>query len=84
MRWRYAQRGPEVKSRLLDELCEVCGFRSAHPKHWRAWAPCHLYRLKDIEKSKIAGAKKFFAKITNDQVKYEMIDSYGKPMDLVK
>lgn len=41
-------------------------------------------QLKDIEKSKIACAKKFFAKITNDQVKYEMIDSYGKLMDLVK
>ena len=41
-------------------------------------------QLKDIEKSKIACAKKFFAKITNDQVKYEMIDSYGKLMQLVK
>lgn len=41
-------------------------------------------QLKDIEKSKIACAKKFFAKITNDQVKYEMIDSYGKLMALVK
>ena len=41
-------------------------------------------QLKDIEKSKIACAKKFFAKITNDQVKYEMIDSYGKLMELVK
>jgi type III restriction enzyme len=41
-------------------------------------------QLKDIERSKIACAKKFFAKITNDQVKYEMIDSYGKLMDLVK
>ncbi len=26
MRWRYAQRGRECKSRLLDELCEVCGY----------------------------------------------------------
>jgi hypothetical protein len=26
MRWRYAQRGREGKSRLLDELCEVCGY----------------------------------------------------------
>jgi type III restriction enzyme len=41
-------------------------------------------QLKDIEKSKIACAKKFFAKITDDQVRYEMIDSYGKLMELVK
>jgi len=26
MRWRYALRGREGKSRLLDELCEVCGY----------------------------------------------------------
>jgi hypothetical protein len=26
MRWRNAQRGREGKSRLLDELCEVCGY----------------------------------------------------------
>ena len=26
MRWRYARRGREGKSRLLDELCEVCGY----------------------------------------------------------
>jgi hypothetical protein len=26
MRWRYAQRGREGKSRLLDELCEVCAY----------------------------------------------------------
>jgi type III restriction enzyme len=40
--------------------------------------------LREIEKSKIACALKFFAKVSNDQVKYEMIDSYGKLMELVK
>jgi type III restriction enzyme len=40
-------------------------------------------QLRDIEKSKIACAKKFFAKITNDQVRYEAVDGYGKLMDLV-
>ena len=30
MRWRYAQRGREGKSRLLDELCEVCGYERKH------------------------------------------------------
>jgi type III restriction enzyme len=41
-------------------------------------------QLRDIEKSKIACARKFFAKITNEQVRYEAIDGYGKLMDLVK
>jgi type III restriction enzyme len=40
-------------------------------------------QLRDIEKSKIACARKFFAKITNDQVRYEAVDSYGKLMELV-
>ncbi len=26
MRWRYVQRGLEGRSRLLDEVCEVCGY----------------------------------------------------------
>jgi hypothetical protein len=30
MRWRYARRGREGKSRLLDELCEVCGYDRKH------------------------------------------------------
>lgn len=30
MRWRYAQRGRKGKSRLLDELCEVCGYDRKH------------------------------------------------------
>lgn len=40
--------------------------------------------LRDIEKSKIACARKFFAKITSDQVKYQVVDSYEKLMELVK
>lgn len=40
--------------------------------------------LRDIEKSKIACARKFFAKITSDQVKYQVVDGYGALMDLVK
>ena len=40
--------------------------------------------LREIEKSKIACARKFFAKITSDQVKYDVIDSYAKLMELVK
>ncbi len=39
--------------------------------------------LRKIEESKIACAKKFFARITTDQVKYDMVDSYGKLMELV-
>lgn len=41
-------------------------------------------QLREIEKSKIACACKFFAKITSDQVKYDVVDSYGKLMELVK
>jgi type III restriction enzyme len=40
--------------------------------------------LRQIEKSKIDCAKKFFAKITSDQVKYDVVDTYGKLMQLVK
>lgn len=40
--------------------------------------------LRDIEKSKIACARKFFAKITSEQVKYAVVDGYGALMDLVK
>lgn len=40
--------------------------------------------LRAIEKSKIACARKFFAKITTNQVKYDVVDSYGKLMELVK
>jgi type III restriction enzyme len=39
--------------------------------------------LREIEKSKIACARKFFARITSDQVKYDVVDSYGKLMELV-
>lgn len=40
--------------------------------------------LRDIEKSKIACARKFFAKITSDQVRYQVVDGYGALMDLVR
>lgn len=39
--------------------------------------------LREIEKCKISCAKRFFAKITSDQVKYDVVDSYSKLMDLV-
>lgn len=39
--------------------------------------------LRAIEQSKIECARKFFAKITSDQVRYDVVDSYGKLMDLV-
>ena len=40
--------------------------------------------LRKIEESKIECARKFFAKITTDQVKYDVADNYGKLMELVK
>jgi type III restriction enzyme len=40
--------------------------------------------LREIEKSKIECARKFFTKITSDHVKYDVVDSYGKLMELVK
>jgi len=40
--------------------------------------------LRKVEESKINCARKFFSKITSDQVRYEMIDSYRKLMELVK
>ena len=40
--------------------------------------------LRNIEECKIDCARKFFKKITSDQVKYDVVDSYGKLMQLVK
>ncbi|QDT04221.1 Type III restriction enzyme, res subunit [Rubripirellula lacrimiformis] len=40
--------------------------------------------LKKIESAKIDCARKFFAKITNDNVRYDVVDSYEKLMGLVK
>ncbi len=40
--------------------------------------------LKKIETAKIDCARKFFAKITNEQVRYDVVDSYEKLMGLVK
>jgi type III restriction enzyme len=39
--------------------------------------------LREIEKRKIDCARKFFARITSDQVKYDVVDSYSKLMELV-
>ena len=40
--------------------------------------------LRRIEECKIDCARKFFTKITSDQVKYDVVDSYSKLMELVK
>ena len=40
--------------------------------------------LRKIEECKIECARKFFTKITSYQVKYDVVDSYGKLMELVK
>lgn len=40
--------------------------------------------LKKIEAAKIDCARKFFAKITSDNVKYDVVDSYEKLMELVQ
>lgn len=39
--------------------------------------------LRKIEECRIECARKFFAKITSEQVKYDVVDSYAKLMDLV-
>ncbi|XZE20316.1 type III restriction-modification system endonuclease [Pirellulaceae bacterium SH449] len=40
--------------------------------------------LRKIEECKIDCARKFFSKITSDQVKYDVVNNYGKLMELVK
>src|SRR5690606_33227645 len=40
--------------------------------------------LRNIEECKIDCARKFFNKITSDQVKYDVVNNYGKLMELVK
>jgi type III restriction enzyme len=40
--------------------------------------------LRKIEDSKIECARKFFKKITSDQVKYDVVNSYGKLMEMVR
>ena len=40
--------------------------------------------LRKIEECKIDCARKFFTKITSDQVKYDIVDSYSKLMELVR
>jgi type III restriction enzyme len=39
--------------------------------------------LRKIEEAKIDCARKFFAKITSEQVRYDVVDSYAKLMELV-
>ena len=40
--------------------------------------------LRKIEDAKIECARKFFTKLTSEQVKYDVVNSYGKLMELVK
>ncbi len=40
--------------------------------------------LRKIEASEIACARRFYAKVTSDRVKYDVVDSYAKLMELVK
>jgi type III restriction enzyme len=40
--------------------------------------------IRPIEETKINCARRFFAKITSDQVKYDVVNSYGKLMELVQ
>jgi len=41
-------------------------------------------QLREIEKGKIECARKFFTGITSEQVKYDVVDSYDKLMEMVK
>ncbi|MCK5284666.1 MAG: restriction endonuclease subunit R, partial [Alphaproteobacteria bacterium] len=41
-------------------------------------------QLKEVENVKIKCARKFFAKITSDQVKYDVVNSYEKLMQIVQ
>ena len=40
--------------------------------------------LREIEQARISCARKFFAKITSDEVRYDVVNSYEKLMELVK
>lgn len=40
--------------------------------------------LRKIEEAKIECARKFFARITSEQVRYDVVDGYSKLMALVK
>lgn len=41
-------------------------------------------QLREIEKARIECARKFFAKITSERIRYDVVDSYGKLMELVR
>lgn len=43
-----------------------------------------LVEHRKIEECKMDCARKFFSKITSDQVKYDIVNSYAKLMELVK
>ena len=40
--------------------------------------------MRKVRCSKIACARKFFAKITSDQVKYDVVNSFWKLMEIVQ
>ena len=46
--------------------------------------PISSMELRKIEECKIDCARKFFVDITSDQVKYDVVDSYAKLMELVR
>ena len=63
-------------------------FRSGDVKHFYFVAETKgdlsSLQLKEIEKAKIACARKFFARITDDQVKYDFVETYDQLIALVK
>jgi type III restriction enzyme len=76
-------------SRLLgDSLKQTIAFQDGKVKHIYFVAETKgsmsSMDLRKIEESKINCARKFFAKITSDQVKYDVVNSYEKLMELVK
>jgi len=40
-------------------------------------------QMREIEKAKAECARKFFAKITSGEVRYEVVNSYGRLLDFV-
>ncbi len=67
MRSRYAGRGPEGKSRLLDEVCEVCGYG-------RKYAIRLMNRQQEPERRK-AGRKPVYAKEVTAVIKAVWLSS---------
>ena len=50
----------------------------------KAKCPMSSMKLRKIEECKINCARKFFQKITSDQVKFDVVESYGKLLQFVK